>query len=112
MPALRAFIRESKEMEVTGCLGRSCLLFQKVWWISEREEKKVKGIWWIKRDFRISDNQCLVTGLDECEELLPFFCWENGILSHHDYSSYHLQAQWQALNEMRKILRDSGCPLL
>ena len=112
MPALRAFIRESKEMEVTGYLGRSCLLFQKVWWISEREEKKVKGIWWIKRDFRISDNQCLATGLDECEELLPFFCWENGILSYHDYSAFHLQAQWQALNELRKSLRVRGCPLL
>ena len=60
-------------MEVTGYLGKKLAYCSKSV-VDQREgREKVKGIWWIKRDFRISDNQCLVTGLDECEELLPFF---------------------------------------
>ena len=72
----------------------------------------MKGLWWIKRDFRIYDNQCLSTGLEECKELLPLFCWEKNVLAHDDYSPFHLQAQWQALHELNRSLRVRGGGLL
>ena len=72
----------------------------------------MRGLWWIKRDFRIYDNQCLSTGLEECKELLPLFCWEKNVLAHDDYSPFHLQAQWQALHELNRSLRVRGGGLL
>ena len=65
----------------------------------------MKGIRWIKRDLRISDNESLHRGSLECDELLPFFCWETEVIEALDYSAFHLQAQWQALNGLRKSLR-------
>ena len=65
----------------------------------------MKGIWWIKRDLRIYDNESLHRGSLECDELLPFFCWETEVIEALDYSAFHLQAQWQALNGLRKSLR-------
>ena len=31
----------------------------------------------------------------------PFFCWEPEIINCEDYSTFHLQAQWQALSELQ-----------
>ena len=68
------------------------------------KEKEMKDLW-IKRDLRISDNESLHRGSLECDELLPFFCWETEVIQALDYSAFHLQAQWQALNGLRKSLR-------
>ena len=65
----------------------------------------MKGVWWIKRDFRLSDNECLKMGTEQCSELLPLFCWEPEIINYSDYSLFHLQAQWQGLNGLQKSLR-------
>ena len=65
----------------------------------------MKGVWWIKRDFRLSDNECLSMATEQCSELLPFFCWEPEIINHSDYSVFHLQAQWQGLNGICQSLR-------
>jgi len=65
----------------------------------------MKGVWWIKRDFRLSDNECLSMGTEQCSELLPFFCWEPEIINHSDYSVFHLQAQWQGLSGICQSLR-------
>ena len=60
----------------------------------------MKAVWWIKRDFRIFDNECVHSALKECGEVLPFFCWETKIIEAVDFSLFHLQAQWQALEEL------------
>ena len=70
----------------------------------QKKIEKVKALWWIKRDFRLSDNEALSRACMECSEVLPFFCWEPDILSLSDCSDFHLQAQWQALEGLRKSL--------
>lgn len=65
----------------------------------------MKGVWWIKRDFRLTDNECLNKGTEQCSELLPLFCWEPEIINHPDYSVFHLKAQWQGLTGLDKSLR-------
>ena len=85
-------------MEVKGHLGANNLLFEQV---SKRKQKKafaLKAVWWIKKDFRILDNQCISRAVEECSEILPFFCWEPSLINEDDYSSFHLQANWQALS--------------
>ena len=92
-------------MEITGTMGSSSILFRKMSNEGKEGELKMKGVWWIKRDFRLSDNECLSMGTEQCSELLPFFCWEPEIINHSDYSIFHLQAQWQGLNEICQSLR-------
>ena len=58
----------------------------------------MKAVWWIKRDFRIYDNQCLWEASAKADLVLPFFCWEKKVLEEGDYSTFHLQAQWDALH--------------
>ena len=70
----------------------------------QKKIEKVKALWWIKRDFRLRDNEALSRACVECSEILPFFCWEPDILSLSDCSAFHLQAQWQALEGLRKSL--------
>ena len=68
----------------------------------------MKAVWWIKRDFRIFDNDCIRSALLQCGEVLPFFCWENKILEAEDFSLFHLQAQWQALDQLNENLHKRG----
>ena len=71
----------------------------------------MKGLWWIKRDFRTTDNQCLSIGSLDCEELLPLYCLENAKVSSGDFSSFHLLAQWQALRSLEQALSSRGSGL-
>lgn len=68
----------------------------------------MKAVWWIKRDFRIFDNDCIRSALLECGEVLPFFCWETNILEAEDFSLFHLQAQWQALAQLSENIQKRG----
>ncbi|MDG1174127.1 MAG: FAD-binding domain-containing protein [Opitutales bacterium] len=67
-----------------------------------------RSVWWIKRDFRVSDNHCLYLSTESSKEVIPFFCWEPGILGGEDYGSFHLQAQWQALGGLSASLKKRG----
>ena len=41
------------------------------------------------------------------------FCWEKEVLNAGDYSSFHLQAQWEGLTSLQKVWRkgESRCAL-
>ena len=67
-----------------------------------------RSVWWIKRDFRVSDNHCLYLSTESSMEVIPFFCWEPSILGGEDYGSFHLQAQWQALGGLSASLKKRG----
>lgn len=62
----------------------------------------------MKRDFRITDNECLFEAVQHAEAVLPFFCWEHDVLNEGDYSSFHLQAQWEGLTGVCQSLRNRG----
>ena len=64
----------------------------------------MRSLWWIKRDLRISDNQCLFSAVTSSSLVIPFFCWEKEVLNAGDYSSFHLQAQWEGLTSLQKSL--------
>lgn len=74
----------------------------------ETKTTRMKAVWWIKKDFRIFDNECIHSALKDCGEVLPFFCWESKIINAGDYSKFHLQAQWQALEELRNNVEKRG----
>lgn len=74
----------------------------------QRINPRMKTVWWIKRDFRITDNECLTAASKEGSIVLPFFCWEKEILNQGDYSTFHLQAQWQGMYGLSKSLRSRG----
>ena len=62
----------------------------------------------MKRDFRITDNECLFEAAQHADMVLPFFCWEHDVLNEGDYSSFHLQAQWEGLTGVCQSLRSRG----
>ena len=80
------------------------LLLRKMPRTVQEKTEEMKALWWIKRDFRLSDNESLHTAVENCSEVLPFFCWEPCLISLADTSAFHLQAQWQALNGLRQSL--------
>jgi deoxyribodipyrimidine photo-lyase len=69
---------------------------------------KMKAVWWIKRDFRVTDNTCLTNALDKYGEVVPFFCWERCIIKAGDFSDFHLQAQVQALEGLTNSIAKRG----
>ncbi|MCB0329396.1 MAG: deoxyribodipyrimidine photo-lyase [Bdellovibrionales bacterium] len=62
------------------------------------------SIWWIKRDFRISDNIALATAVRTSKQVLPLFAYEPSITRAPDYSSFHVHACFTALEELRMKL--------
>ena len=68
----------------------------------------MNSVWWVKRDFRVSDNECLSRALLNGGEVTPFFCWEPKIVDSGDYSIFHFQAQWQALEGLTEELNVRG----
>ena len=62
----------------------------------------------MKRDFRITDNECLFEAAQHADMVLPFFCWQHDVLNEGDYSSFHLQAQWEGLSGICQSLRSRG----
>ncbi|MFK7893441.1 MAG: deoxyribodipyrimidine photo-lyase, partial [Granulosicoccus sp.] len=52
----------------------------------------LRGIWWIKRDFRLNDNQALCQAIAECETVLPLFVIEPDLCAAEETSSFHYHA--------------------
>jgi deoxyribodipyrimidine photo-lyase len=69
-------------------------------------------VWWVKRDARLADNACLTEAHFRDVDVLPFFCVEPTLLSAEDTSAMHIQAQWQAVTELRMSLREHGADVL
>lgn len=71
-----------------------------------------RTVWWIKRDFRVSDNHCLFLATQTSNEVIPFFCWEPSVLNGEDCGVFHLQAQWQALRGLSASLEKRGSGMI
>src|SRR6056300_1460792 len=100
-------------MDPSGHLGSNPLLLRKM---SPQPKLMVqsveRSVWWIKRDFRVSDNHCLFLATQSSNEVIPFFCWEPSVLAGEDYGLFHLQAQWQALHGLSASLQKRGSGLV
>ena len=68
------------------------------------------AVWWIKRDLRLFDNPALTEAAARAAAsglpLLPLFLFEPGILSAPETSPFHIQAQRQALEDLRRRLAE------
>lgn len=71
-----------------------------------------KVIWWIKRDMRLSDNQALMTALEQSQQVIPVFIFETDIINADDYSPMHLFAQISALYELQAKLKNAHADVL
>ncbi len=71
-----------------------------------------RGLWWIKRDMRLEDNEALAVALGECGEVLPVYVLEPDVWSYPDASALHLNAVRTALSALRARLRTRGSELL
>ena len=71
-----------------------------------------RGLWWIKRDFRLSDNVALTRALELCDEVLPVLILEPSVVNSPDFSPKHLRAIEQAAHQLRSSLTERGSELL
>ena len=72
----------------------------------------IRGLWWIKRDIRLADNEALHVAVTECDEVLPVYVLEADIWACPDASALHLNAVRSALAELRRNLQQRGADLL
>ena len=65
-------------------------------------------IWWIKRDFRLYDNEVLAEAINSGNSILPLFVFEPNIMQSSDFSAMHLYAQISASSDLRLRLQAIG----
>jgi len=65
-------------------------------------------LWWIKKDFRVSDNPALSHALQADEPVLAIFILEPSAMQALDTSARHVDAQLQAFKYLRRVVRACG----
>ena len=69
-------------------------------------------VWWIKKDFRLSDNPALRAALASGETVLPVFLFEPVLLDGDETSGFHVAAWCEALDDLRQRLGAHGGDVL
>ncbi|MFK7765902.1 MAG: FAD-binding domain-containing protein [Mariniblastus sp.] len=69
-------------------------------------------IWWLKKDFRLSDNPALKFALDSGLQVLPVFVIEPSALKAPETSAFHVAAWIEAAKDLRSRLNGLGGDLL
>ena len=65
-----------------------------------------RALYWLKRDFRLTDNPALTAALAAHEEVVPFFVLEPSALAAPETSEFHVHAQTDAFNGLYSALRE------
>jgi len=65
-------------------------------------------LWWIKKDFRVSDNPALSHALQANEPVLGIFILEPSAMQALETSARHVDAQLQAFKHLLQVVRASG----
>jgi len=68
----------------------------------------MKAIYWLKRDFRLLDNQALRAGLDQVDHLSIIYMVEPSMLEAPETSEFHIHAITGAYNDMRSKVTTAG----
>lgn len=69
-------------------------------------------LWWIKRDFRLADNEALSRAAAESRQVLPVYVFEPGVWTGEDASLLHFRAISKALEGLRRQIQTRGGELL
>lgn len=75
------------------------------------EMKKV-AIWWVKRDFRLNDNEALFNALASNDIVLPLFLFEPLLMNGPDWGAFHTKAIGGAAESLSKNLNHFNSKLL
>ena len=70
------------------------------------------ALWWIKKDFRLSDNPALTEALAAAERVVPVFLFEPAVLAAEETSGFHVAAWCEALGDLRDRLKPHGADVL
>ena len=69
-------------------------------------------LWWLKKDFRLSDNPALAAALDSADRVLPVFIFEPDLLAAEETSAFHVAAWCEALADLRGQVAPYGADVL
>ncbi len=67
-----------------------------------------KAVWWIKRDFRLYDNEALVRALEQYNDVLALFIIEPSLCRAPETSALHYYAWQQASNDLQAHIHELG----
>jgi deoxyribodipyrimidine photo-lyase len=71
-----------------------------------------RALFWFRRDLRLKDNPALARALKECEEIIPVFVFDPGILTSPDVGARRVAFLLASLESLTKNLEHLGSGLL
>ena len=76
--------------------------------MSTLNKRYSRGIWWVKRDFRLSDNDALLAAIEQCEQLIALFIIEPELCGAPETSLFHYHAWNQAAEHLSSEMQARG----
>ena len=70
-----------------------------------------RGIWWVKRDFRLADNDALLAAISQCERICAVFVLEPSLCRAQETSQFHYHAWQCAATHLSTALNAMGAEL-
>lgn len=70
-----------------------------------------RGIWWVKRDFRLEDNEALCEAIRQCDAVMPLFIIEPSLCCADETSAFHYHAWQRAAAALDQALKKRGSSL-
>ena len=67
-----------------------------------------RGLWWVKRDFRLDDNDALLAAIEECVAVTAVFVIEPSLCQAPETSLFHYNAWQQAANHLSASMHACG----
>jgi deoxyribodipyrimidine photo-lyase len=67
-----------------------------------------RAIWWIKRDFRLDDNPALTLAIQQAQEVIPCFFFDEVLTASDDASDLHIKIQRDALLALQEELAEEN----
>ena len=67
-----------------------------------------RGIWWVKRDFRVADNDALLEAISSCRHITVLFIIEPSLCRATETSIFHYRAWQQASNDLERRVHALG----
>ena len=71
----------------------------------------MRGIVWFRRDLRVQDQPALTAAIQECEEVLPIFVFDEPLLRSHEFGSACVNFMLGCLQELSVSLDGLGLAL-
>jgi len=71
----------------------------------------MRGIVWFRRDLRLTDQPALTAACEECDEIIPLFVFDEGLLRSRVFGSACVNFMLGCLQELAEDLASRGLPL-